>query len=97
MGKRGALSYTKKEQKGAVICQKEMSTCDFLCMNSLNDWCRMASLVCCLLLGLEGYWFGHGIMVQARSMGAGSVAVAKAHSNVIEKEKMSLPTKVAIN
>jgi len=66
-------------------------------MNSLNDWCRMASLVCCLLLGFEGYWFGHGIMVQARSMGAGSVAVAKGHFPDIEKGKTFVPTKVAIN
>jgi len=37
-------------------------------MNSLNDWCRMASLVCCLLLGIEGVSFVHDIATQARTI-----------------------------
>jgi len=36
-------------------------------------------------------------MVQARFMGADSVAIAKRHSNVIVKEKTFASAKVAIN
>jgi len=37
-------------------------------MNSLNRWCQMASLVCCLVLGIEGFLFGHDVVTQARLM-----------------------------
>jgi len=48
-------------------------------MNSLNDWCRMASLVCCLILGIEGFTFVHDLATQARSIAPGTVAVEKPH------------------
>jgi len=35
-------------------------------MNSLNSFCQMASLTCCLILGIEGFLFGHNIVTNVR-------------------------------
>jgi hypothetical protein len=37
-------------------------------MNSLNQWCRIAAPVLCLVLGLEAYAFGHGLATQAHAL-----------------------------
>jgi len=75
MEKSGAPFYNKKAGRGAVICQKAPGACDFLAMNSLNRWCQMASLVCCLILGIEGILFGHDLAAQARLIEARPVMV----------------------
>jgi len=75
MGKRGALSYTKKGRKGAEICQKEAGPRDSVPMNSSNTWCKIGSFVCCLLLGYEGISFVHDLATQARSLKSSSITV----------------------
>lgn len=37
-------------------------------MNTLNNWCRVASLVFLLLLAIEGNRFVHHVATQARAM-----------------------------
>jgi hypothetical protein len=60
-------------------------------MNSLDRWCRRLSLVCCLVLGLEGLMFTHNAVVQTRLIGP-AVAVK------IDKPAHGMDaTKVAVN
>jgi hypothetical protein len=69
MRKCGARQSIKKAKKGAVICQKMDGACDFDPMNTLDRWSRRLSLVCGLVLGLEGLMFAHNAVVQARLLG----------------------------
>jgi len=75
MGKRGAGHANKKARAGAAFCQKPGRPCDPVSMNSLNDWCRAASLLGCLALSLEGFLFAHDVATQMRALQPQPVAV----------------------
>jgi len=74
MRKSGSPAIYQKSEKGSLICQKMVKACDFDPMNSLDRWSRRLSLVCGLVLGIEGLMFTHNAMVQARLLGS-TVAV----------------------
>ena len=65
---RRAAQDNKKVKKGAAFCQKPDGACDSVHMNSFDRCCKIASLVCCLVLGLEALMFGHDVCVQTRSL-----------------------------
>ncbi|MCE0483826.1 MAG: hypothetical protein LV479_06280 [Methylacidiphilales bacterium] len=37
-------------------------------MDAFNRWCRVATLIFLLMLGIEGVQFGHEVMTQARQI-----------------------------
>jgi hypothetical protein len=88
MGKREATHPIKKVKKGAVICQKAGRACDSVRMNSLNNWCRTASLMGCLVLAIEGNLFVHNVASQARSMEGEGPSTGIAHQRPIGAREM---------
>ncbi len=62
-------------------------------MNPLNRFCQIASLLCCMALGAEGFLFVHTLSTQARSMNSSLTAAVDAP----HPARSTATTKVALN